>query len=115
MRPARGPAQPPLSGVPARTVIEPLAAEETNQGQLYGFEPMENSGLIVGHLGTVPKDRDREARASQALGTPGIFPKPHGAGEEQGGYVLVALVGGDEERRAPIFHGVAGVHAEVGE
>ena len=64
--PYKAPHRPPLFGVPVRTVIEPLAAEETSLGWLYGFEPMENSCHLVDHIGTDHKDLDRVTHAPKA-------------------------------------------------
>jgi len=68
----------------AKSVIEPLAAKRSSMAKLYDFELMENSGHLVGHHVTEPKDLDGVAQALRALAAPETFRERYGAGEEQG-------------------------------
>ena len=75
--PYEAPHKPPLFGVPVMTVTEPLAAEETSLVHLHGFEPMENSGQLVDHLGTDPKDLEAKRPPRAAVPKHAPLEAPH--------------------------------------
>ena len=66
---------------PERTVIEPLAADESAQEKLYDFELMAQGGHIEGYMVKDGKKIEGALRALEALADPAAFEAKYGKGK----------------------------------